>query len=125
MKEEPLSEGLKRALQALDHQVSRDVNTRGPEEVAEKHFEKWEAIDERIERVSSEVLQWVGENEIRLDSMLIMSQALVKALSLAVMELEREGLGKTQTAYCVAAFESMTEDVRRALATLHDEATLM
>ncbi|MCB0359421.1 MAG: hypothetical protein KDD44_07285, partial [Bdellovibrionales bacterium] len=71
-KEEPLVRGLRMAMQALDRQVARAMQ-RDPAERDVHGVQKWEPLQERIERVSSFLLNSLGEQEIQLDSLLVLA----------------------------------------------------
>jgi hypothetical protein len=114
----PLQEGLLQALQAIDKQIARELNTRTPAEREQMGLKKWEAFESRVESLTVFLLDEFGAETINLDSLLVLSQALVKALSLTARDLENEGLGVLRSEYCVDAFEKLLIDIERAKAEL-------
>ncbi len=120
----PLEEGLIRAMKALDSQISRALS-RNPDEREVQGVQKWEPIAERVERVCVLVMNALGDQEIDLDSVLVLSQAFPKVLSLLVEDLGEEGLGKVRTNYCVSASESIAADAERTRSFLKGTAELM
>lgn len=120
----PLEQGILRAMKALDRQILREMQ-RTPAEREEKGVQKWEPIDTRIELVTSFVLNVLGEGEVELDSLLVMSQAMTKALRFVVHDLERDGLGELRTTYCQQALERISKDADDGARVLKDEAPLM
>lgn len=110
----PLEEGLLQAMQALDKQVSREMQ-RTPAERESKGVQKWEPFERRIEGVSSFILNALGDESVALDSLIILSQSLTKALYLITEDLGREGLGEVRSSYCRAAMEGVRQDAGRAL----------
>lgn len=113
----PLEQGLLTAMRALDNQVARAMQ-RSPAEREEHGVQKWEPFDVRIERVCGVVLNALGDEEIQLDSLLIMAQAMAKSLGLLVDDLGHDGLGEVRSTYCAAALEAVSNDVTRALRLL-------
>ena len=103
----PLEEGLLQAMQAIDKQVEREVGRRTPEETEEHGVQKWEPHDRRIERVCSYALSLLGDNEVQLDSIVVLAQAMVKALQVVADDLGPEGLGKVRCAYLQSALEKV------------------
>ncbi|MFN8389054.1 MAG: hypothetical protein U0136_02040 [Bdellovibrionota bacterium] len=120
----PLEEGLLRAMQALDNQIARAME-RTPAEREAHGVQKWEPITERIERVCVFLMNALGDDEVKLDSLVILSQAFAKALTLVTDDLGEEGLGKLRTAYCLNAFEQIAADAERGRAALKHDAELM
>lgn len=111
----PLEEGLLTALQAIDNQIAREVGTRSPEEREELGIQKWEPLVSRIERICGFVLDRFGENELDLDGIIVLSQAMTKTLQLLFEELGEEGLGKMRYSYCRSALEEIEKSVARGL----------
>lgn len=111
----PLEEGLLAALQAIDNQVAREVGTRSPTDRDEHGVQKWEPLVSRVERICGFVLDKFGENEIDLDGIVVLSQAMTKTLQLLFEELGEEGLGKVRHKYCAAALEEIEKSVTRGL----------
>ena len=111
----PLEEGLLAALQAIDNQVAREIGSRTPVEREEHGVQKWEPLTARIERVCGFVLDKFGENEIDLDGLVVLGQALTKTLQLLYEELGEEGLGKVRFKYCSSALEEIEKSAARGL----------
>jgi hypothetical protein len=105
---EPLEVGLRQALQALDNQIAREMQ-RSPADRESHGVLKWEPIESRIERVSAYLLSIFGE-EIQLDSLMVLAQALVKTLSLVVEDCGAEGLGEVRSRYIERAAEAVIRD---------------
>ena len=120
----PLEENLRKVLQALDTQVQREMQ-RSPAQEEVHGVQKWEPYRRRIENLSSFVLNSFADQEITLDSLLILSQATAKSLQLLVDDLGSAGLGEVRRQYCIAAFEALNADAERALAALKSDRTLM
>lgn len=118
-----VEQGLIAALQALDNQIARAVQ-RSPSEREQHGVQKWEPLQQRIESVCATVLNAVGDEEITLDGILVLSQAFTKALALLTDELGEEGLGKVRSGYCVAALDSIATDAERASRALRGRAEL-
>ncbi|HMO17592.1 MAG TPA: hypothetical protein PKA63_05210 [Oligoflexia bacterium] len=107
-----LEEGLILALQALDNQVKRALE-RTPAEREESGVQKWKPHEERIEKVCGFVLDNFGE-EIELDSVLIMSQAFVKVLSIICDELGAHGLGDIRSSYVKETLSRLSIEIERS-----------
>ena len=120
----PLEQAIQDAMQALDTQIAREMQ-RTPQERSEHGVQKWEPISRRVERVTAWVLNCLGEGEVELDSLLVLSQAMAKALRMASEDLGEKGLGKVRTGYCLGAFEAIAKDAENGLAILRSERELM
>ena len=118
----PLEAGLLQAMKALDNQIARQMQ-RSPAEREELGVQKWEPIGERIEEVVSLVLEKLGSEEVALDGLLVLSQAMSKALYLLVEELGEEGLGELRGGYCRKACELILRDAERAMEVLVPEGS--
>lgn len=105
---EPLEGGLRQALQAIDNQIAREMQ-RSPADREVHGVLKWEPFETRIERVSAYLLSIFGE-DIQLDSLMVLSQALVKTLALVVEDCGREGLGDIRARYIERAAEGLVRD---------------
>lgn len=116
-----LEAGLMQCMHALDSQVAREMQ-RTPAQREEQGVQKWEPYAKRIESVAGCILDAIGREKITLDSLLILSQASSKALSLAVDDLGEEGLGAVRSQYAIAAAESILYDSSRILAVLKGTA---
>jgi hypothetical protein len=119
----PLEEGLLRAMRALDMQIAREMQ-RTPAEEEELGVLKWEPYQKRIENVASFVMNSLGDQEVGLDSLLVLTQALSKSLQFVVADLGADGLGKVRTAYCQQALENISRDAREGSQLLKDARSL-
>jgi len=112
------------ALQALDSQISREMQ-RSPAEVELQGVQKWEPYQKRIELVTAMILQALSDEEIGLDGILVLSQAVTKALAFISDDLGPDGLGKMRSAYAESAFDAIETDCAKALRILRSETDLM
>ena len=119
-----LETGLMMVMQSLDGQIAREVTQRDPREREDHGVQKWEPIDKRIERVATFVLDALGDNEVKLDSVLVLSQAFVKILCLVSEELGEEGLGEVRAGYVREAMRRLGIEIERARSTLDSTAFL-
>ncbi len=119
-----LEAGLITAMQALDNQIARSVE-RTPEQREEHGVQKWEPMAQRVEQICVLLINALGDEEIRLDSVVVLAQALSKALFMIVDDLEGVDLGQVRTAYCLDALENILNDAERAKKLLKGEAELM
>jgi len=110
----PLEAGLLTAMRAIDNQIARTMQ-RTPEELSKHGVQKWEPYQKRIESIASFVLDSIGTRQVDLDSLLVLSQAFTKALTLLVNDLEEKGLGHIRSEYCGAAFASILKDAQRGI----------
>ena len=117
----PLEDGLIRAMRSLDVQIARALE-RSPAEREEKGVQKWEPIAQRVETVCSFLLDRLGDDEVRLDSVVVLAQSFAKLLTLVADDLGSEGLGAMRTSYCLAAADSIERDLLRLRSKL-DGAT--
>ena len=120
----PLEGGLLTAMIAIDKQVRREMQ-RTPAQRDELGVDKWEPYQKRIERISSFVLNALGSNDVQIDSLLVLSQAMTKAMALVAEDLGLEGLGEVRAEYSRTAFEKIAEDARRSLRILRSNADLI
>lgn len=102
-------EGLLVALKAIDQQISRALE-RSPAERDVHGVQKWQPLSERVEQVSSFIMQSFADREVKLDSLLVCSQAFAKCLQLICTELGSEGLGELRTSYSQVALEAIARD---------------
>lgn len=116
----PLEHGLLSALKALDQQVAREMQ-RSPAQREAHGVQKWEPYNKRVEGVASTIMDSFADNEITLDSLLILSQATAKALQLIIEDLGQDGLGNLRAAYCVHALEFLQTTAYRGLQSLTDQ----
>ncbi len=110
----PLEQGLLTAMRALDNQIARAMQ-RSPSEREAHGVQKWEPIATRVENVCAFVLNSLGDEDVTLDSLLVLSQAMAKSLALVVDDLGLEGLGEIRSGYVSSALESIAEDASRTL----------
>ena len=112
-----LYEGLVKALRALDQQIAREMQ-RTPAELEVHGVNKWKPLAERVEIVTALLLDAFNDRSVELDSVLVMSQAFVKALYLLTEDLGLAGLGEMRREYSAAAFRAVSDDAARALSIL-------
>ena len=110
----PLEQGLLTAMRALDNQIARAMQ-RSPSEREVHGVQKWEPISTRVENVCAFVLNSLGDEDVTLDSLLVLSQAMAKSLALVVDDLGAEGLGAMRTGYVSSALERIADDASRTL----------
>ena len=96
-------------MQAIDNQVAREMQ-RTPAAEELQGVLKWAPYEKRIEQLTGFILGSVAERTVDLDSLLVLSQASAKALSLYVQELGEEGLGKVRSEYCLKALKAIGRD---------------
>jgi len=123
-KPQTLEQGLLRSMRALDNQIARHME-RSPGERETLGVQKWEPYGQKVEEMTAVVMQALGTEEIQLDSILVLSQAMSKALKLLVEDLGEEGLGKVRSQYSRLALQSIAEDARLGLLILGARAPLM
>lgn len=109
----PLEHGILTAMKAIDNQIAREMQ-RSPAELEKHGVQKWEPFMKRIENISALVMNSLGKEEIQLDSLIVMSQAMTKCLQLVIEDLGAESLGKIRTSYCQAAIDNISKDAFRA-----------
>ena len=112
------------AMQALDNQIARAIE-RTPVQREVHGVQKWEPISQRVEQICVLLINALGDEEIGLDSVVVLAQALSKALFLIVDDLEGQDLGRLRTAYCLSALENILNDSERAQKLLKGDAGLM
>jgi hypothetical protein len=115
-----LEEGLLQAMKAIDNQVARAMQ-RTPTEREAQGVQKWEAYETRVEHVAAQVLNDLGEQEVALDSVIVLAQAFTKALRLVTHDLGAEGLGTVRAAYCLDAMRKIERDAQRVARDLEEE----
>ena len=119
----PLDEGLLRALRAIDTQVAREMQ-RTPAELEKLGVQKWEPFNKRIENIAAFLIDNISEQNVQLDSLLVLSQALVKVLKIFSEDLGEEGLGKMRVAYVRWALENLARDAYEGQRALGVEGQL-
>jgi len=112
------------ALQAIDNQIAREMQ-RTPAGEAQHGTLKFQPFESRIERISADLLNWLGENLIELDSLLVLAQASSKALQLVIHDLGKDGLGKVRRAYCEQACQRIRGDAERAIDAITDQPSMV
>jgi hypothetical protein len=120
----PLEEGLLKALRAIDNQVAREMQ-RTPAELEKLGVQKWEPYNKRIENVATFLIDSISEQHIQLDSVLVLSQALVKVMKIFAEDLGEEGLGKMRSAYMRWAMENLSKDSYEGLRALGAQGELV
>ncbi len=119
-----LEEGLLNVMSALNNQIARKMQ-RSPAEREILGVQKWQPYQEKIEEVTSFVLNTLEEGNGNLDSIFVLSQAFSKVLKILVDDLSQEGLGKLRTEYCKSTAENIREDMRLLLEQLCGGARIM
>lgn len=114
--------GLARCMRSLDSQIAREMQ-RSPAEREEHGVQKWEPYNTRIERLVTFLLNQLGDEEVTLDSLLVLVQALTKTYSIIVDDLGEEGLGEVRSLYCARACEALSFDIERAAKILRGTGT--
>lgn len=115
----PLEQGLLMAMKAIDKQIAREMQ-RTPEERAEKGVQKWEPYATRVERVCALVMNALGDEEVDIDSVLVLSQSMAKCLQLIAGDLGRDGLGEVRTGYFRSAIEAIEKDLHHTTSILKE-----
>lgn len=118
----PLEMGLLEAMQAIDKQVLREVSSRSPGAREEHGVQKWEPIEKRIELISGFLLNELGENNVGLDSLLVLAQSFTKVLQMVAEDLGDEGLGEVRSSYVKRAFEYIERSAIRGGQSLGNES---
>ena len=113
-KPSPLEAGILSALRSIDNQVARNM-LRTPAEREVSGVQKWEPYDQKIELITSLVLENLANRAIELDGVLVLAQAMCKALQMYCDELGQEGLGKMRSEYCSVAFEAIQRNASSGL----------
>lgn len=119
----PLEEGLLKALRAIDAQVAREMQ-RTPAEREESGSQKWEPFNKRIENIAAFLIDHISEQNIQLDSLIVLSQALTKVLKIFSEDMGEDGLGRIRTTYIRWTLENLARDSSDGLRALGAEAPL-
>ncbi|RMG39692.1 MAG: hypothetical protein D6719_12715 [Candidatus Dadabacteria bacterium] len=119
-----LEEHLLRAMRLIDNQIAREMQ-RTPEERETEGVLKWTPYKKRSELLTSVILNAVGENSVKLDSLLVLLDSSAKALELLMSDLGSSGLGSVRSAYCQETIRAVQESMRRALQNIDDQRQLM
>lgn len=117
----PLESGLLEALRALDNQIAREMQ-RTPAEREEHGVQKWEPFQKRVESATAFLLNCLGDDAIKLDSVIILAQAFPKALLFIAQDLGEPGLGEIRASYLRKAMEQIIRDGENALGELSTPA---
>ena len=118
-----LDESLIRALELIDSQIARAME-RTPEQREKSGVQKWKPLEERIERLSTLVLDNFGER-VQLDSILVLSQVMVKVLGLLCQEMGQEGLGELRSSYIQEALKILEIEIERATGVFKDDKSIL
>jgi len=118
--QQPLEEGILKAMRALDSQIARRMQ-RTPTEREAEGVQKWAPYALKVEELTALMMNALGDEEITLDSILVFSQALTKALKLIIEDLESDGLGQIRSGYCQATLEKITRDCEDGLSVIKGE----
>jgi len=116
----PLEAALLKAMQSIDNQIAREMQ-RTPAEREVHGAQKWKPFDTRIENIAAFVLNALGDDSAKLDSVLVLSQAFTKALRLAMEDLGSDGLGKIRTEYCSQTMERIQQDAEKGRSAVVDQ----
>jgi hypothetical protein len=116
---EPLFDGVHRSLRAIDSQIAREMQ-RTPTQSEMHGVTKWAPMSKRVELLSAFFLDHLGDaaesaDAFSFESLLVMAQSTVKALSLIVRDLGEADLGEIRSSYARDALSTMQFDVERAL----------
>ena len=120
----PLEAGIMQAMKALDRQIARDM-LRTPAEVEEKGWSKSEPYLKRVEIIAPLIMNALGDDEITLDSLIIMARSMSKTLQLVIEDLGSNGLGKARSAACDEALRQIINDSDTALRAIKGTVDLM
>lgn len=118
-----LEQSLLATLKSLDNQILRAMQ-KDPAARAAGGLQKWQPYQDRIELLCSFLLNSLGEKDIDLDGLIILTQAMSKALTFATEDLGSDGLGKVRSAYIRETFEKLARDAKEVSDLLNDEPLL-
>ena len=113
-----LEEALIRAMKQLDTQVAREMQ-RTPMEREDQGVRRWEPHQKRVEKITALIVNSLGDQELELDSLLILSRGLAKALQIVVEDLGEDGLGAVRSEYCLNALRDIERSCREAEREFH------
>ncbi len=120
-----LDESLIKALEAIDNQIRRTVDSRTPSDRAVAGVQKWKPYEDRIERLTTLLLDNFGTN-VGLDSILVLSQVMIKSLTIVTEDLGEDGLGKLKSTYVRDTINNLEIELERLKRIFkEDEAILM
>jgi hypothetical protein len=112
-KQPPLESGLMQAMTALDKQITREISSRDPQRTQTRGASARPAQEERAEQVTTFVIDLFASHTVRLDSILVLSEALTHSLQLISEELGQEGLGEVRSAYVTTVAKRLEQFSRR------------
>ena len=118
-----LDESLIRALELIDSQIARAME-RTPAEREVSGVQKWKPFEERIERLSGLLLDNFGER-VQLDSVVVLSQVMVKVLSILCQEMGSDGLGDVRGQYVQEALKLLEIEIERSIAVFKEEKGIL
>ena len=118
-----LDESLIRALELIDSQVARAME-RTPEQREKGGVQKWKPLEERVERLSTLILDNFGDR-VQLDSILVLSQAMVKVLGLLCQEMGQDGLVELRSLYIQDALKILEIEVERTIGVFKEDKTVL
>ena len=118
-----LDESLIRALELVDSQISRAMQ-RTPEQREVSGVQKWKPLEERVERLSTLLLDHFGER-VQLDSILVLSQVLTKVFSILCQELGEEGFGEVRSLYAKDVLNLLEIEIQRAKSVFKEDNDLL
>jgi hypothetical protein len=119
-----LDESLIRALELIDSQIARAME-RTPEEREVGGVQKWKPMEERVERLSTLLLDHFGDR-VQLDSVVVLSQVFIKVLSILCQEMGTEGLGEIRSIYVQDALRKLEIELQRSSCVFKpDQGVLM
>lgn len=99
-------------LKSLDNQMAREMQ-RSPEQLEKLGVQKWEPISKRVELITGFLLDRIGDDDIKIESLLVLLQSLSKTLYLLSDELQSDGLGKIRAEYILDTSQKVSYDVKR------------
>jgi hypothetical protein len=118
-----LEASLIEALKSLDSQIAREMQ-RDVKQTEKHGVQKWEPFQNRIEKLSSFLLNCLGEQKIDLDGIIVLTQTFSKVLALVTEDLGSDGLGKIRSDYIRSTFENISRDAENSRRTLNDSPLL-
>lgn len=117
-KEPPLESSLRKALESIDHQLAREFSSRSPETYQELGVSKSEPMQERVERIASFLIQEFGNNQIQLEGVSVLAEAVVKVLNIISHDLDPQEIGRVRSALILRTLERIASDSQRAISYL-------
>ena len=99
-------------LSSLEKQIARAANRKTELEVAESGFGKENIHSDKIERITGSIITSFEDNEIGLDSVLVLTQALLKSLRFISEDLNNEDLGEVRTELINTTINAVDRDLQ-------------